>query len=174
MQILGTPAKKTYKTCQSGTVLVSSSANVTVSSIDVSKSILIVDGAFESATTEQSIGSTFAGKIVNSTTIQIVGGGSPTKSVSWKLIEFNNVKSKQSGAFTHNYSATERFNAITAVNEFKNLLVAKNYSLNPVNGGAGGVMLRSRVSGGNNLGFLINPAVSSQNDTIEWQLIEFK
>jgi hypothetical protein len=91
------------KSVQAGTTTISGSStsvNVTISQVDLSKSIVIISGleGYPSSITVQQL--LVAAEILNQTTLRIsrsAGGGSDTIIVPWQVIEFENIKSLQKG-----------------------------------------------------------------------------
>jgi len=166
---------KTIKSIQSGVTSIStSSVSVTITSIVPANSVIIIDYAFTSSTSEESRQINVGAKILNATTIEFFGQA-PNKSISWRVIEFNGVKSKQTGELAKSYSTSEATQATTSVATSKSLLITSHSSGTTGIAGAGGALLRSRIISSTSIGFLLIPGngLTTQNDTIYWQLIEF-
>lgn len=92
---------------------------ITISGVDISSSIIII--YFNSKASNTSLSAVMA-EIINSTTIKFTGcvGGSTVYPFEWQVVEFNNVKSKQSGIGAY-VSSDETF-TISSVNTSKSLI----------------------------------------------------
>ncbi|MFG3611006.1 hypothetical protein [Rummeliibacillus stabekisii] len=144
--------------------------SISISRVDINKSILIF--YYKNGT---------SGSSVNATEIAVRGALSADqitfytqyrsdyiKTIYWQVIEFNGVKSKQSGTFTATRNGIEETITISAINPSKAFIVASNtaagseYSANRLNTAA-------RIKNATTIG--INS--SAAGDITNWQVIEF-
>lgn len=175
MQILGSPAKKTFKTKQRGiAVATGGTVTVTIASVKKANSLLKINYAFSSTTSTNAQSTTLSGKILNDTQIEFYCANTPNKVISWEVEEYNQVKSRQEGEISRSYITSEVAQAISDVNVDKALLEASHHCIVSVTGNAGSVLMRSRMINNTSFGILINPDSASQNDVIKWQVLELK
>lgn len=159
------------KSIQRGTIAINvatTTIDITVTSIDTTKSIAIISNNQDGVSNPSE--ACFAITIINATTIRITRTASSFTSitVSWQLIEYNNVKSKQTGTFEQTSALTDQSVTVTSVNTSKSILYATHTSV------VTGIQTASWVF----LYKLLNSttiAFNGQNaSTKYWQLIEFE
>lgn len=133
MQILGPTAKKTIKTKQKGSfVMTTATQNVTIATVIPNNSIIRVSSVSIAPDWANSSGEILIGAtITNATTITLVRGTGTfeTLKVEWEVIEFNGVKSKQSGVAIMISTDSIKQIAITSAEQMKSLLVTSEISL---------------------------------------------
>jgi len=108
----------------------SSTVSVTINEIDVSKSVIMIKLFSTAGTTIDAKDYLVQAKITNSTTITFTNGGSTSSypQIYWEVVEFDNVKSKQTGTVTATTtSGNEYAPTITAVDTTKSILIATCY-----------------------------------------------
>lgn len=156
----------------SGTLL-----NISISSINPNKSIVRITYNRNSENGAQPAFFDIACKIVDATNIQLirqsVGNSSVTDIiVNWEVIEFNNVKSKQTGVVNGMSSNSNTDVEITSINTNKSLLLF-NHTHNTDNIGysslANYIFIRGSIYNSTTLRFYI----LALTPTIYWQVIEF-
>lgn len=123
----------TIKSRQNGSVLITSASQaITISAVDLTKAVVRIMA--RSGTTG---GSAFhyavSGELTNTTTLTIaLYNTGETVTVSWEVIEFNGVKSLQSGSWQA--GATTQTLTVSSVNTAKSMIF---YSFASLNGGGG-------------------------------------
>lgn len=169
--VFGSSGGSNIKSIQRGTATIPYATNqlsVTINAVDVSKSIALC--------TERQIFSDYStylkAGIYQFTTTSLGlkrynGGTSQALEVDWQVIEFNNVKSKQSGSATPPTGSTQNV-TINSVNMNKSILIVTSYVNNSASNGmeiSSGILTSStniqlRGSG-------------SGTPYVYWQVIEF-
>ena len=141
------------------------SKDITITSIDTTKSIAIISGKGDNLYKCDDITSV---QILNSTTVRLIRGrANGANTVAFvQVIEFYSVKSKQSGTFNLTTTAEQTL-AITSVDIEKSMLIASWYTTNTDQ-----LLLytMSRVVDASTLAFSQN---SNSSTFIDWQVIEF-
>ncbi|MCQ4363130.1 hypothetical protein KQR54_18700 [Mycobacterium gordonae] len=140
------------------------SVSGTISSVNVSNSIVLVtceDANWDSATF-------VAANITDSTTVGLVRGGSQptTQGYNVTVIEYNNVKSRQTGQVSIPSGTYDTTVTITAVNESKAYVVA-SFRTNTV--AINSPTLSYKLSGTS-----LQIKKSYLDMVVRWQIIEFK
>lgn len=123
MQILGTPAKKTFKSIQHFEVLIPSNqygVNVNIATVDWSKSTIENVSILPTGSTP--ISATASARYDTNTTINVyrLANDSDTVKVSFDLIEWNNIKSVQRGVAS--FSTTSYNTTVSSVDVAKSKL----------------------------------------------------
>lgn len=171
-ELLGTLSS--VKTIQRGTVTgsLSDSNNVTISSVDVTKSVIIVKTRGEISNIQYRFLNCRA-SITSATNINFSFDATPGSSgpiIDWIVIEFDNVKSKQTGSAT--ISADTNV-TISSVNIAKSLAFVSFSNASSANADVRGTMINGVLTSGTNL-LLLNPSTYvSVTNSINWQVIEF-
>lgn len=150
------------KSIQKGSVTLDgvSQLNVTVSSINTAKSILIFN--YFSGAETQVPNSAMRGKILNSTQLQFNMGVSEfTKLIRWQLIEFANVKSLQRG------SSLNGNVAITSVDIAKAVIFDGKFSTATAGTNPSAMTYNMYFSSATEL------AILGSDGTYDWQIVEF-
>ena len=160
------------KVLQSGEInMTTNSVDVTISQIDVSKSIAVITYTGGSGS-KISLFSTI--KIVNSTTITIERGGSlNSNKVCWKVIEYKNVKTTQKGSKLISFDSGSFFDVpISAINTNKS--ICQHY-IRVTNDSTEieRMFFTSKFINNTNIRFERQSA-SGYIMYLEWQVIEFK
>jgi len=159
------------KSIQTGfTAMDTTPKTITISSVDINNTIVIVSETSKigsSGYTQENTNAVSA-KITNSTTLTLTNGQADSIiSVFWQVIEFNNVKSLQTGTFTFS-SSSEQSITIAAVNLNKAMLITSYKS----NNSQAQRLPRMRIINSTTLG-----ALQSYYGTyiwdVNWQVIEF-
>lgn len=157
-------------------VIESSSSNVTsqdftISSVNPSNTIVLIEMGLPTAPTN--IEYDFVVTLLNSTTVRVLTGISQATPLSFKItvIEFNNVKSIQTGTITTSSSNIQTV-TVNAVNISKYLVVARMTMT-----GSNAIIYTNAVYGvmssTTSLQLKHNGASTGTLGTIYWQLIEF-
>jgi len=118
----------------------------------------------------------FAATIIDSTTIRIQRSlGGITASVNWNLIEFNDVKSKQTGSFSPVAGTTSVNISITPLNISKSLLYKSIISTDATIFGesANRHIIAYKILDSTTLNFTYSSTGVQSSLTIHWQVIEF-
>lgn len=165
------------KSIQRGTTTLSSalsevSKDITVSSIDTSKTILLMTSRISTYSNGYSTALIAGGYIVDDTTIRFARtnvGGNDGIEIEWQLIEFKNVKTLQSGSLSISSISTNL--SVSEININKSMLIFSfkyntaldynNYAI-PTNG---------NITNSTQITF---KQYSTTSKTVYWQLIEFK
>lgn len=169
------PGGSNIKSIQKGllTLTTPASQSVAISAVNPSNSVIVV--WFNSTTSGIEDHEVAKGDFVNSTTISISRAAADTVgglAVSWTVIEFNNVKSKQEG--------------LIALNSTSNSLTISSVDLNKSIYFCGGAIDTNNGYTGNQLvafmcspyftsatSLVFSPRVSKPSMSIKWQVIEF-
>lgn len=167
--IAGSPP---YKSIQQGTyALAAASGTVTISSVDLTKAVVIIASKNYAGTNMFKTAAHCTAALTNSTTITFARGyNDGTLTVTWYVIEFNNVKSIQRGTVTP--TAATSTTAVTTVTIAKSILFVTDSNVSI--GGQG-----SEVRGATAEGYLSTSSqitfvcAGSSYVTIAWQLLEF-
>lgn len=164
------------KSLQRGIASIASSGSfidVTITSVDTSKSIIKITPSCASATI---VGNFIATAVfINATTIRIERATTPAIVVpyTWEVIEFNNVKSKQTGTKTISHNGTYQTvnSTVTSVDTSKSTVFAtwKNTTATDSSPYA---VLDINLTSSTNISFGQRGS-GGITTTIEWQLIEF-
>ena len=115
------------KSVQRGSILMDATTkNITISSVDLQKSVVIVNTVSAESTIDKIL---VSGSITSATNLRLtIGAISTTTYVYWQVIEFNNVKTLQTGTTTLT-SATTTVN-ISNVNMTKSIIFSSFKSTN--------------------------------------------
>ena len=163
------PAFNNIKSIQNGLVnTTSTSVDVTISSVNTFNSIVMISSFSPGSTAAHA---TFLVSFLSDTIIRIVRTvGVSSSDISWQVIEFNQVKSKQAGLFNLTVY-TETIVTITSINKTSALLYATHRSLhNIVPSPIGFMKLLFRIISSTELGFR---TFADGWTPVQWQLIEF-
>lgn len=168
------------KSLQKGSVSATSSStttNVTINNVNIDKSIVIsnfninYDGTSATANANNIL---FTSKLSSSNLLVLERGNSVINTIglNYQVIEFNNVKSKQSGTTTLLSASTSITVTISPINIEKHMLV---YSVRATNVATFFVLLHvgGRVNNATQLEFIHSNGSATETMIIEWQLIEF-
>lgn len=161
------------KSVQHGTTNITATQNVTISAVDLTKSVIMITVMAVSAATaaQASVSAHFN----SSTEITLtVGNATGTKSVSWEVIEFIQVKSLQTGttAVTTGTGVTGTNTAtVTSVNRNKSILYLSRITTHP---GSGSEInsFAGEITNSTTLTFSAYWA-GGQTITFRWFLVEF-
>jgi len=163
--LLGGAKIKSLQTGKSSILGRNSSVDITISSVDVAKSVVIIT----STTYSSSGGNGFAYAIlVNGTTLRVLrnyGSSDVATAFTWQVIEFDDVKSIQSGVF--NLSAAEATQTITTVNKAKSILFCSS---------SGGATAANTIAWGwikDNSTLEFGRQYNYGTTTIGWFIVEF-
>lgn len=161
------------KSIQSGeaTNIITASENITISSVDLAKSILHFSHTTYNANNEARYN--IAGKFNSATELNFTSDEIPSirKKIRWSVIEFNNVKSLQSGSLTHaGIADTEQTQAISNVNLDKSLLF---FSYRHNSAVSNYMAITGKFSNATTLTFYKDTYTTPGTATIEWFVIEF-
>lgn len=146
--------------------------NVTISSVDMSKSIVIVstDSRTGSAGKNSVVGNLTTSTNINFSTYY--ADASFNNYVSWQVIEFNNVKSLQRGTQALITTDTTKNITISAVNDLKSIVFASVRTDDNSNNYSSENSICAEITTTTNILFTrYNPFAT--NATIYWQVIEF-
>lgn len=139
------------------------SVTVVLSTIDITKSIVKISYFGVGTLQPRAV-------ITNSTTLTITRyASSGTTNVNWEVIEYNNVKSLQSGNLNLTGS-TESVVSVSSINTLKSTLYV-SHSTNDTD--LNQVSLRDRIIDSTSIGFKFDFSDTS-TATIQWYLIEFQ
>lgn len=154
------------KSIQSGTsTLSATSLNVPISSVDLSKSIVMINCSSTSNFADQTM---VSAQITTNTNLQLSKANATTAVVvNWVIIEFNNVKSKQTGSIASNGGTASA--TITSINMNKALLFCTATNSITSSTSINQALYRYKINTVTSLNF----DSSSTTQTIYWQLIEF-
>jgi hypothetical protein len=161
--------KGTYsnvKSIQRGSIAITStSQNIVISAVTTANSIVRI---YNQASTSSSTGD-FSGTLTSSTNLNITNSmWTVSQTIYWEVIEFNNVKSLQTGTYSLSVTSTTgvmQTVTISSINSVKALLFSnETSSSSTADGQSIGVILNSTT-----LGF--NTVYATK--TIKWQVIEF-
>ena len=119
----------TIESRQNGEVIwntVTTQRDITISAIDPSKSVILVSVHGNNTPQRAAI----AAEIINATTIRFTkfANNDTFEKVRWTVVEFNNVKSKQTGIYTPTSGGVDQNIAISAINKENSLMFA-SYTL---------------------------------------------
>lgn len=156
------------KSIQRGTLTFPSATitNVTISSVDLTKSIVLVTSIGDSV--NPAVGCV-KGKLTSATNLALSKATTLTANVSWQVIEFYNVKSLQTGDYTLITAAGTV--TVSAVSPTKSLLIC-SWESTASTSGANYAALNYNLTNSTTITFdIINSANQGRN--IHWQLIEF-
>ncbi len=157
------------KSIQRGTITLSgTSTNVTISPIDISKSIVLI--SIEGANIDNAFRVLVSGRLTSSTNLLLtVGNIDYPPTVSWQVIEFNNVKSLQRG-YTSINSDIQTV-TISSVNTSKSFLVtSKDATLfDTANFG----LWFSSAALTNSTTITFSQLFSNKPGNVAWEVIEF-
>lgn len=158
------------KSIQRGSTLLLTGAtttiNITITSVDMSKSIVIVSTIPKAGST-QNAEIYVRGILTSSTNLQLVRNtGSGATDVSWVVVEFNNVKSLQTGS--KSISVASATVTVSAVNTSKSLLFASWTTADTTNSFEG--LTNYVLTDSTTLTFTQNGFYSK---SIQWYLVEF-
>lgn len=162
---------KNIKSLQRGShTMTATSNNITINSVDISKSIVKISIKSNSATGNERVSFVLA-RLANSTTLTLEidlfsAGIMPV--VEWEVIEFNNVKSLQRGTFT--FSATSTNVTITSVDTTKSVIFF-SHTCQIASGFPGRSIMSGKISNATTLNFA---QVQADSKSVHWQVIEFK
>jgi len=151
-----------------------STHNITITSVDLNKSIVRIY-AVPSASSSFTTNTMAKARLTSSTNIEIViGNYDKPPRIYWEVIEFNNVKSLQKGAYTlvNPDGTSPLFGSsvnVSTVDINKSMLF---FSFFTSNSGAIATFLSGTVLTSNLISFVCSWPNSTYN--IEWQLIEFE
>lgn len=179
--LIGTGGGSNIKSIQRGSFIGNVlSKNVTITSIDPQKSIVIIDALdypFDSAT--QTGKYYFDAEIINNTTLlfeRLTNDTTLYPTVYWTVIEYNNAKSKQSGILDVNSQTIKGASVtIAAVNRDKSILViSKRHTADGNEGAVSTNTLADAVlTNGTTITFHRNGATFFWTWRFKWQVIEF-
>lgn len=176
---IGIGGGSNIKSIQRGEFQLSSpqSQSITISAIDTTKSILKFTVSYPNSgqSSMQPQYSAFRGEITNSTTISFTRGVNTSAAyvvISWEVIEFNNVKSLQSGNLSYSTNAAESIVTVNSINTSKALLFF-SFSTNNSDNDASGALLKGRIISNTSIGFVQNCLTGGRSVAISWRLIEF-
>ena len=162
------------KSIQRGTLsgVLDDSNNVSITSVDVSKSVVISVPRGDMSNAQYRFLNCRA-SITSSTNINFAFDASPGSSgptVDWIVIEFDNVKSKQTGT---NTIAANTNVTITSVDMSKSLVFVSFSNPSSSTADARGTMINGVLTSATNL-LLLNPSTYvTVTNSINWQIIEF-
>jgi len=165
------------KSIQRGIATINSAliVNVTIASVDITKSIVLIDYSFTGGSQDNSKNSLVKAKLTTGANIELSVQGytsGPVLTISYTVIEFNNVKSLQTGLFNVVSDGVEHTVTVSAINVSKSILF-KSFSSNNANVSASEMILRTRIIDTTTLGFYQKDNVGGYTLKTEWQLIEF-
>lgn len=177
MQILGTPSKKSIKSIQRFEDFIQGSTkDITIQAVDTSKAIVLI--SFSEGNTDAHAPAKLycSVELINATTVRVrrvsnfVGTASRQARFNIQVIEFNQVKSKQVGSFVH--SSYLQNITIASIEPSKSILYFERTNTKPDDGST---LTLDYVSGKivNSTTLKFESQVQT-NQTIYWQLIEFK
>lgn len=162
------------KSIQKGKVFYKSvnTLNIPISTVDLSKSIALIE--YDPGNGNGRSVNLIAAELVNSTTLNLssqsaystAGGGIP---IVWNVIEFNNVKSKQSGIAIMNTELTLT-QSISSINPDKSLILATSKSSSGADTYYGDNPLVEIIS---STQIKLTRSFSNYVCNVKWQLIEF-
>lgn len=156
------------KSIQRGVASVNSTAiNIPLTSVDVTKSIVIIQVNSNGENNTQFVA--ISAKLTTATNLLLSRNAtSGTALVSWQVIEFNNVKSKQTGTKITNLSSDTA--TITSVSTAKSILISTY--ITAVNVASISACFNNTVLT-NSTTITFNTYNITNTTTYEWQVIEF-
>jgi len=170
--VFGSSGGSNIKSIQRGTADMAnaSTLNIAISDVDLTKSIVIVSGV-----TSGVAGTYFwvQGKLLNSTTVSLRRNsvGTPAYLVDWVVIEFNNVKSLQTGETSvGNFLSVTQ--AVTSIDPLKSLLVHSWFTDYNDNFVTEAVWI-NKIESSTGISFRRAAYATAGNWYIRWYLIEF-
>jgi hypothetical protein len=141
---------------------------ITISSVETSKSVILISHTGDFARAQYTVGVFNSSTVVNFTRNQGLNiGTGDERTVHWTVIEFNNVKSKQTGSLSTVDGNTELDVIVSSFSTSKCMLFSF-YTTSDGTVGGSNRPIRSRVKNATNISFMANVL-----HTINWQLIEF-
>lgn len=169
MQILGTPAKKTIKTIQRGTMtMTSTGTSVTISAVDRTKAIIKAWVRINSDVSASPKRLLVKVNFFSDTIIQFEIGDSILNTfVEWEVIEFNNVKSIQRG-LTSAISGSNNI-TIASVEINKATLFVSTKSDSTVSNNSSTMVSGAKLTTSTNINIYLYAL-----GWVEYQVIEFK
>jgi hypothetical protein len=161
------------KSAQSGfTTMTAVTVDIPVSSIDITKSIVIIR--------EQGYNSGYGVKtkmvgaaLINSTTLRLylnTYNVNTQPQVTWQVIEFNNVKSKQSGIKLISAYDTDVTVTISSINTAKSIIICSATSSGTSDSDQA-LQFNARISNSTTIAF--KTSANASEITAYWQVIEF-
>lgn len=170
------------KSVQRGVTAVTYTATsvpVTISSIDPSAAVVTRVGGcnqqWVNGSTHSPTSYAITGTITNATTLTLARPAAATNYlelyIAWEIIEFNGVKSKQSGIITSLYSSGQRSTTITAVNTSKSILMIHGGSIVTANSGMMGSLVFGATLSSSTA--ILWYGVSGDTKNVAWQVLEF-
>lgn len=161
------------KSVQRGsTTVTATTTNVTITSVDLTKSIVKI--SFRCASDSVADRSFVTAALTSSTNLRLQVDATPTgvtPLVQWEVVEFNNVKSKQSGNLSFTAS-TEQSISITSIDTSKSIIFA-SFRQTAAATGTGYGCNSFRIIDSTNIGVQRTNAIAGTTVT-EWQVIGFK
>lgn len=160
------------KSIQSGTkVTTLASDTQAISAVNPSNCLLLM--SFYNAGPDGTVDKeAFYGEITSATQLtftRTTAGGS--ESIAWQLIEFNNIKSRQSGIYTTANNTNEQLVAISSVVPAKSIIVAQPFG----NTGAAdlaSIFIKYRIANSSQIAF--QGTLNGTNiKKMAWQVLEF-
>lgn len=160
------------KSIQRGTATYNAATtlDVPITVVDLSKAIVIVTAchAYSSGVSPSALA--IMGKLTSATNINLSSAASlGSITVSWEVIEFNNVKSVQSGDFSVTSDNTDQSVAITAIDPTKSFIISSSKS-GISNATATGMLSIARIASSTSI--VIRSSYNT-SETVHWQVIEF-
>lgn len=148
-----------------------SSGTIALAAIDITKSIVMITAS--NISQQDGLNNNWCFGSLDSLLLTVSRiGTAGTVMVTAQVIEFKNVKSKQTGSVTFSPSASSATSAISTVNPGKSILI-----LQPTANDTGGTLsrlnCRGTITGPNTLTFNVGSDVSTFTLTANWQLLEF-
>lgn len=150
-------------------------ANVPISKIDPSRAVLLLSSTGDSGTNGVQTIET-RGVITDAATLTFTRGShnNDVVEISWQVIEFISVKSKQTGQYSLTPTAgnAEKLITISSIDTTKSMMFAS--STVPSGSNAQNTWLQYRIVNSNTIAVRINgDSPGAVASTIEWQVIEF-
>lgn len=171
--ILRPSGGKTIKSIQRGTATIASGTSITyvnISPVNIAKSIIKISFQIDTATGDSNEGQ-IQGKLNTTNQIKLSRYFDPanaTGTISWVVIEFDNVKSVQSG-FKFTNTSSENTVIVSAVNVNKSMLF-KSYTSQVGSVSYPVSNAYDRIINSTTIGFKVQ---STQSIAYEWYLVEF-
>ena len=174
--IFGSSGGSNIKSYQSGVFTLSTlTGNITIASVGTSKSIVITRAVYSNNTGDVA---TFeiSSSLSSSTNIALTRYNPapvsvPTVLIYWEVIEFNNVKSKQTGTMSVSSNSSESTQTISNVNPIKCLAFATRSVDTNLSPNQGQHMFGIKVASSTSIA--IRQQISGVTCSYEWQVIEF-
>jgi hypothetical protein len=161
------------KSIQRGTFTMTGVADsITISEVDLGSSVVLLTFVSPSANSPNKM--IVKGELTTSTNLNLEVNADPLgddSKVQWTVVEFNNVKSLQTGQYTLQNDNIEETVAISEIDTNKALLFVSfnsNYA-NISSNGVAAFALSSRIVSTTSIGF----EVDLSNSIINWQVVEF-